>query len=158
MAGYQGRHLAVVRVAGLSSKNCCTLRVKPLPRCFQYVLRGHKQARTPTNPSESYHARLSDDMYSQEDVEGILNSLRGCVVTNLRQEVHRWASPSTVFQCVLFKVYVNPGCLESYEQLQASCFCTEVPRALTDSARTTSSGRTGGLTWPRHERLEVHLD
>lgn len=26
-------------------------------------------------------------MYSQEDVEGILDGLRGCVVTNLRQEV-----------------------------------------------------------------------
>ena len=26
-------------------------------------------------------------MYSQEDVEGMLDGLRGCVVTNLRQEV-----------------------------------------------------------------------
>ena len=32
-------------------------------------------------------SRLSEDMYSQEDVEGILDGLRGCVVTNLRQEV-----------------------------------------------------------------------
>ena len=31
--------------------------------------------------------RLSEDMYSQQDVKGILDGLRGCVVTNLRQEV-----------------------------------------------------------------------
>ena len=31
--------------------------------------------------------RLSEDMYSQEDVEEILDGLRGCVVTSLRQEV-----------------------------------------------------------------------
>lgn len=43
-------------------------------------------------PSHLVLHRLSDDMYSQEDVEGILNSLRGCVVTNLRQEVGRVSS------------------------------------------------------------------
>lgn len=35
--------------------------------------------------------RLSEDMYSQEDVQGILDGLRGCMVTNLHQEVSRKA-------------------------------------------------------------------
>lgn len=35
-------------------------------------------------------------MYSQEDVEGILDGLRGCVVTNLRQEVGAVANMSAL--------------------------------------------------------------
>ncbi|CAN0232998.1 unnamed protein product [Scytosiphon promiscuus] len=101
--------------------------------------------------------RLSEDMYSQEDVADILDSLRGCVVTNLRQEVGAVANMSALLMKQMLEDAEQQGAALSFDTstVEDQALLEEVERMRVDRNLRRSSAQGSRLVSIKDEHARL---
>eukprot|EP00904_Undaria_pinnatifida_P007355 jgi/Undpi1/374/HiC_scaffold_1.g00370.m1 len=101
--------------------------------------------------------RLSEDMYSQEDVEEILDGLRGCVVTNLRQEVGAVANMSALLMKQMLEDAEQQGAILTFDTstVEDQALLDEVERMRVDGNVGRGSGQGPRLVSIKDEHARL---
>lgn len=101
--------------------------------------------------------RLAEDMYSQEDVEDILDGLRSSVVTNLRQEVGAVANMSALLMKQLLEGAEDHGATLVFDTstVEDQALLEEVERMRVDEAFRRNSGQASRLVSIKDEHARL---
>ncbi|CAM9759933.1 unnamed protein product [Pylaiella littoralis] len=101
--------------------------------------------------------RLSEDMYSQEDVEGLLDGLRGCVVTNLRQEIGAVANMSALLMKQMLEGAEQQGAGLAFDtsHVEDQALLEEVERMRVDGKVERNSGQASRLVSIKDEHARL---
>ncbi|CAM9199517.1 unnamed protein product [Ectocarpus sp. 4 AP-2014] len=101
--------------------------------------------------------RLSEDMYSQQDVESIMDGLRGCVITNLRQEVGAVANMSALLMKQMLEDAEQQGASLAFDtsSVEDQALLEEVERMRVDGAFRRQSGQASRLVSIKDEHARL---
>eukprot|EP00903_Cladosiphon_okamuranus_P016240 g14982.t1 len=101
--------------------------------------------------------RLLEDMYSQEDVEGILDGLRGCVITNLRQEVGAVVNMSALLMKQMLEGAEQQGAAITFDTstVEDQALLEEVERMRVDGKLRRNSAQASRLVSIKDEHARL---